>query len=39
MRRFDEVRDFSEGSVFPDEVKARNVLEENPQLTQVLSKL
>jgi hypothetical protein len=39
MARFGEVGDFSKGFVFPDEVKARNVLEENPQLTQVLSKL
>lgn len=39
MRRFGEVQDFSTGSVYPDEVKARNALEENPQIKQVLSKL
>ncbi|KAJ1634305.1 hypothetical protein T492DRAFT_974470 [Pavlovales sp. CCMP2436] len=39
MTRFSEVRDFSADSVFPDEVKERNVLEENPQIRQVLSKL
>ncbi|KAG8466392.1 hypothetical protein KFE25_002148 [Diacronema lutheri] len=39
MARFGEVRDFAEGAVFPDEVKARNVLAENPQLRQVVSKL